>query len=1026
MRKNCEKLGLIIIMFFLTSIIVSPIFIMSPSYVNEKSKNNSIELNTDKTFVCEINGRKYLAEIITAEDVEEIKDRAPIREPNENYNQIIDGHGTGYAPPTEKSLEKLIGKTRIIEVLQESLISPGWGASKDISTEMYFPPVGNQGAQGSCTSWANIYYAYGYMEAEDYGWDASSGNPNYLLSPAWSYNKIAAYDYGSMPIETGELVKEWGVATMNTMLYNDGDVDNWGNETAWREAPKHRPLDFTIISYEGPTTINTIKSFLDNGIPVTFAVDASQFFNGLDDSPADYILNSSEYDSNSFNHAQCFVGYDDLITEGSDVGAFRVVNSWGASWIDNGYYWLTYDAFDEIGGMSGQYIGFYTDRPDYNPTLIATWEFSESTMRIDDIITLGAGFQGSLDTIIPGYEADFDNLLPTFMALDISNFQSYYVADNDILFSLRIRGRYDVPGIISSFKVERYQSGIWQETTPESFDVPKSTPGHAHCSFNVPDHELKVLLELPSNPEKDTSYTINATVTNLGINTETDVELYLYLDEDEVNSATFPSLLPGAEEIINYLWTPDEYKCYNITAYAPPVPSEFYEINNFISQKVRVHIINNYMMTPGYTFNWIDASGGTELDLDDDDSATVTLPFEFIFYDYRFSMISISSNGYLSFGDWKPEESTNDPFPCGYGYIIAPFWDDLKPDEWSSIYIQSFGTYWVVEWYNISHYDGDYVGTFEVVLYDTGEIIFNYEEINYIDTGSAYTCGLNYGLDKNYYNNYQGLTASTSDFSIRFINQTDLVNQIPCDSYFTLDVDIGELIIYTLSYFDADLALTYLGISELGPGITVGAYYGYNISEISDVFSGWNLTLGTWDWTTDTSDFDEPPQSDYFLPVYNRPNYLGSSLHATSAGMIIPSPVEEYLMAVDWYQTSMFSTISIKGRTISENMLVYNPTIPIFEWLLWTHTYGKDGISEGYNISTDDGELIFEYSRVYDITEEERPPPPPPDDDDDDDDDDGEFEFLRSPFFIIGIILAIGVASVAIYLIRKRRLKLKR
>ncbi len=81
--------------------------------------------------------------------------------------------------------------------------------------------------QGSCTAWANAYYAYGYMEAKDYGWDASSGNTDYLLSPAWAYNKVAAYDYGSVPIELAQLIIEWGVSTLSTMPYNDFDVDSW-------------------------------------------------------------------------------------------------------------------------------------------------------------------------------------------------------------------------------------------------------------------------------------------------------------------------------------------------------------------------------------------------------------------------------------------------------------------------------------------------------------------------------------------------------------------------------------------------------------------------------------------------------------------------------------------------------------------------------------------------------------------------------------------------------------------------------
>jgi len=279
--------------------------------------------NSDHTFIYTLNGNQYLAEYITKDKIEEMKKDGVFEEARRNYNDIIDGHGTGYSKPTADDLDSLVGKISLLGLVSD--YKRGYKATADISTEIYFPVVGDQGRQGSCTSWANVYYAFGYLEAKDYGWDASSGNPNYLLSPSWSYNKIAAYDYGSIPSETAELIKQWGVATLSTMPYNDMDVNSWGNEAAWREAPYHRPLDYSLITYVGNSTIDVIKSILDSGTPVTIGIDANQFSNGLNDT--DYILSSDEYNVVGLNHAQCFVGYDDSISEGSDIGAFRVVVS---------------------------------------------------------------------------------------------------------------------------------------------------------------------------------------------------------------------------------------------------------------------------------------------------------------------------------------------------------------------------------------------------------------------------------------------------------------------------------------------------------------------------------------------------------------------------------------------------------------------------------------------------------------------------------------------------------------------------
>ncbi|MFX1393724.1 MAG: S8 family serine peptidase [Promethearchaeota archaeon] len=285
------------------------------------------------------------------------------------------------------------------------------------------------------------------------------------------------------------------------------------------------------------------------------------------------------------------------------------------------------------------------------------------------------------------------------------------------------------------------------------------------------EHDLDVTLEYPSDPDFGNTYHINATVTNRGINIETGVELYLYLDQTEVNSATFPSLLPGAEETIDYLWTPLEYRTYNFTSYAPPVTDEVYLLNNEVTELIKVSTLRNYIMTPGYPYTWIDASGGIELVLEDDDSSTQVLPFDFEFYDTSYPTIFLSSNGYLSFTDSTPEEYENQPIPSSdpdYRYLIAPFWDDLDPEFSGSIYVDTdSSTYWVAEWLNIYHYDEEEVGTFEIILYNTGEIIFSYYDINYIDPDGGYTCGLNYG-DMSHYNSYQGLDTSTSLFSIHF------------------------------------------------------------------------------------------------------------------------------------------------------------------------------------------------------------------------------------------------------------------
>ncbi|MFX1418820.1 MAG: CARDB domain-containing protein [Promethearchaeota archaeon] len=731
--------------FLILSILLVSLFslnITTNSYRSSEEELNSNQEDiinirlADHNIIYTLNGKEYLAEYITEEKVQDLKKDLKFDDTGRNDKIIIDGHGTGYSFNSEEDLDSLIGKISILELISDN--NRGYKATADISTEIYFPVVGDQGMQGSCTSWANVYYAYGYLEAKDYGWDASSGDPQYLLSPAWSYNKIAAYDYGSVPSETAELIKEWGVSTLITMPYDDTDVDSWGGEDAWREAPYHRPLDYTLITYVGYSTIDVIKSLLDSGTPVTIGIDAYQYSNGLDDGMNDYILSSDEYNpSGGLNHAQCFVGYDDSISEGSDVGAFRVVNSWGDSWMDNGFYWLTYDAFNEFGAASGQEILFITDQIDYNPNIIATWEFSSAPTRMSDIITLGVGPHGSpLDMTNPHYDSDINNLFPEFMAFDISDFYSYYLANNDELFYLEI-GSSDTTGIISSFKLERYSGGILQQISQESPDTPKATPGHVIASFMSFDHELKTILTVPTNPLIYNSYSIKTMVLNNGLNTETSISFELFLNGVSVHSITIPSLPIGANTTITFLWTPTEYDIYNFTAYSGPVPGEIYLLNNEDTKIL-------YILAPIFhddfesgLSKWVSITGLWHLT---DDTSVWSNPYHSPRHSMWFGnestgnyetglreigdLISTPFNltdskaAFLEFYHWREGE--------GYGWDISYVYISIDGINWDLIY--ETDEYYVSPWEKVSLDISAYKGNDSVQLlfkFDTIDSVYN-------------------------------------------------------------------------------------------------------------------------------------------------------------------------------------------------------------------------------------------------------------------------------------------------------------
>lgn len=110
------------------------------------------------------------------------------------------------------------------------------------------------------------------------------------------------------------------------------------------------------------------------------------------------------------------------------------------------------------------------------------------------------------------------------------------------------------------------------------------------------EHDLAVTLDAPMFLNPGDSSLLNATVTNKGLNNESDVELFLLIDDAVVNFTMIPALLTGASYTINYLWTSTVEATYNVTAYAPPVPGENFTANNVKSVIVLVQVLPDILI----------------------------------------------------------------------------------------------------------------------------------------------------------------------------------------------------------------------------------------------------------------------------------------------------------------------------------------------------------------------------------------------------------------------------------------------
>lgn len=232
-------------------------------------------------------------------------------------------------------------------------------------------------------------------------------------------------------------------------------------------------------------------------------------------------------------------------------------------------------------------------------------------------------------------------------------------------------------------------------------------------------------------------------------------------------ASTYSTSTPGAPVSYNINVTPGTHLIY-ITAFDNETPVHESDPSDTILVVTNVHtggpdgfgytyIDSDY--NGGPSFNWIDiTSTGTPMNLGDDDNTVVNLSFSFPFYDTTYNFINIQSNGTVTF-DSSYTGLSNSPLPTdaysGPKDIVAFYWADQNPSGHGQVYFQDFGSYAVVEFYEVPEYGGSTYNTYEVVLHDNGDIYMNYLSVtDYSDETIGIQDASAYGSGNNWYLQY--------------------------------------------------------------------------------------------------------------------------------------------------------------------------------------------------------------------------------------------------------------------------------
>ena len=219
------------------------------------------------------------------------------------------------------------------------------GLPSKVDLESKFPPIGDQGSYGTCVVWASGYNLKTALDGIDKNLTtAQLASPSYQTSPADLWYAIPSASKGTdcngtnfEPALTALISS--GAASLSEVPYSRVDVSCSGSAKGNSSA---KLANFRKIadgeSNQGMTVAN-FKYYLSQRRPIVIGARLGDRFMAWNSSS---VINYDTYVKEGMQHAyhaMVLSGYDD------SKHAFRVRNSWGTSWGDNGSIWVDYDFF---------------------------------------------------------------------------------------------------------------------------------------------------------------------------------------------------------------------------------------------------------------------------------------------------------------------------------------------------------------------------------------------------------------------------------------------------------------------------------------------------------------------------------------------------------------------------------------------------------------------------------------------------------------------------------------------------------
>ena len=196
-------------------------------------------------------------------------------------------------------------------------------------------PVGNQGQQGSCVAWGVGYAAASFFARLGAANQLPPTSPSAQASPADLYAKLLQVENsqcgnGTLVADALDIAVVYGIADLASSPYSDQLCSSPSTGS-----------QFLLNGYTrlDPNNQTLLKQYIAglSVIPLGITV-----FPDFEAATGSTVYSPSGGSCSLGGHCVALIGYDD------GRQAFRIMNSWGTGWGDNGFLWVSYNGFSTI------------------------------------------------------------------------------------------------------------------------------------------------------------------------------------------------------------------------------------------------------------------------------------------------------------------------------------------------------------------------------------------------------------------------------------------------------------------------------------------------------------------------------------------------------------------------------------------------------------------------------------------------------------------------------------------------------